>query len=811
MAIEKIKYKNKVAIKNDESLPEINKVTDENMNEIKKVINNNADELIALQEQGIGELQEINENQDKQIEELENEIDSVMAPQNLIDLNNITENTVINGSGEIVESNNYYLTNNIEVKNGDVITFKATNKNKYDNIYGIACFNSNNKFIARYVFDDGEVHSLTISASTTYIRVIIGNNAKEPMLVKADYLPEYGEFNVQKILKEAIPNSIKEQITNNENNINLITNAVTNINEEISKELQIALNEAGNYIEKFRIIAEKNYIIKNISKGTTSISMYTRLEENDITNLETITANLNAGEKIEFCATENANYVRGYMNGAGSVEIIEEKTIKKSIEDINKEIGKPFSKKNITGTQMFEYNIVAQKVYLLKNTSESSRLNCFTRATINGENVETVALNLSAGEYVVFTATEDALYLRFVFNEEGSFEFYEIDKILGRIENIENELEQSESNKNRPSLVEFNLDYNMRDLEGEMANIDYTTSGKNTILEQIYDLFDNLVTNYSDYVSKVDAVELTDLTYPDYANGISNSATYLDTPSYKTYMYKFICSNEFVGNGETGKNAKKKILLIGGLHGNEIAAPFNLYLFAKQLCNGILNDENFFKLRSAFDIYIIPCLNGYGMYHLTRGNANNVNINRNYPIANWAENGEDTKNSATGCNYTGASAGSEFETQLVMAITELIEPNLAIDCHNYSSSSKWQFYTALNTEHGLKLAYQSLVDCSFAFKKKFPNYFGTGFSLLQDGSASAPGSLANSDTGTTTRWWFENEVDFATTIEISDCINYENGIYSSTAIDKFGANTFSVAEYTLRNLLLRYAQYVLDK
>ena len=34
MAIEKIKYKNKVAIKNDESLPEINKVTDENMNEI---------------------------------------------------------------------------------------------------------------------------------------------------------------------------------------------------------------------------------------------------------------------------------------------------------------------------------------------------------------------------------------------------------------------------------------------------------------------------------------------------------------------------------------------------------------------------------------------------------------------------------------------------------------------------------------------------------------------------------------------------------------------------------------------------------
>lgn len=51
MAIEKIKYKNKVAIKNDESLPEINKVTDENMNEIKKVINNNADELSLIKNQ----------------------------------------------------------------------------------------------------------------------------------------------------------------------------------------------------------------------------------------------------------------------------------------------------------------------------------------------------------------------------------------------------------------------------------------------------------------------------------------------------------------------------------------------------------------------------------------------------------------------------------------------------------------------------------------------------------------------------------------------------------------------------------------
>lgn len=45
MAINKIQYQNKVAIEDDPSVAEINKVTDSNMNEIKSVVNNNADIL----------------------------------------------------------------------------------------------------------------------------------------------------------------------------------------------------------------------------------------------------------------------------------------------------------------------------------------------------------------------------------------------------------------------------------------------------------------------------------------------------------------------------------------------------------------------------------------------------------------------------------------------------------------------------------------------------------------------------------------------------------------------------------------------
>ena len=60
MAINKIQYQNKVAIEDDPSVAEINKVTDSNMNEIKAVVNNNADYL----EEQIGNLETILETLD---------------------------------------------------------------------------------------------------------------------------------------------------------------------------------------------------------------------------------------------------------------------------------------------------------------------------------------------------------------------------------------------------------------------------------------------------------------------------------------------------------------------------------------------------------------------------------------------------------------------------------------------------------------------------------------------------------------------------------------------------------------------------
>ena len=323
----------------------------------------------------------------------------------------------------------------------------------------------------------------------------------------------------------------------------------------------------------------------------------------------------------------------------------------------------------------------------------------------------------------------------------------------------------------------------------------------------MYSLFDGLVTAYPDYVTKSDAAALCGMTYPDYANGVSGSSTYADTPAYKTYLYTLSESNASAGNDGTCKKAK--MLIICGLHGPEYVAPYNAYLFAKQLCDSVLTDANFFRLRAAFDVYILPCLNGYGMYHRLRGNANGVDINRNFPVSDWKVRGEDTKDTDAS-QYSGASAGSEFETQLVMNVTNLIQPDMCIDHHNYDKE-KWQFYTTVCDYRWIGLMYQSLVDCSYAFKKKYPQYFGSGFSLLVDKSGAAPSSISKDKAlCTASKWWFESGRTFAATVEAAKSINYIDGVYTDSTVDYCGMDTFSVAEYTLRNVILHAAQYVLE-
>lgn len=364
------------------------------------------------------------------------------------------------------------------------------------------------------------------------------------------------------------------------------------------------------------------------------------------------------------------------------------------------------------------------------------------------------------------------------------------------------------------SHVELKTDYNTKDYSEEISNWDVSAvrgedgfTGRQKLMEQVYSKLDELAENYPSYLSKEDAYSLVGVEYPIYAklNGVG-SGVFKATPTYKTWLYKLSYDNKDLGNVYVGGlNKKVKILLIGGTHGEERMQMLNIYYLVKSMLE--ISDIELWKLFSAFDFYIIPCLCGYGCYHSLRtnfdwgDNKGGVNINRNFPYNGWS-----VKDIGT-YDYSGDSAGSESETKLIMKLIEYIKPEIVLDLHNYGSSQNYQFYFACNDANGQRLAYQSLVDLSLIVKRDLPQYFGIAPTIINGNisRSATSGSLAHYAS-------FCKGVLFSATIEVSESINYINGEYNTgLPIDEYGADTMKVAEYTLRNMLIRISRYVLNK
>jgi len=357
------------------------------------------------------------------------------------------------------------------------------------------------------------------------------------------------------------------------------------------------------------------------------------------------------------------------------------------------------------------------------------------------------------------------------------------------------------------------------------------------VMEQIYSHYDTLVSTYPDYIRKIDVVEFINdnlnigMQYPEYCNLGGNEGTidhtiplsdnttftyrYKATPSYKVWLYKL--SDISVGAGNTTSHPKKKLFITTGLHPNEMAAPFNAYLFMKNLCES--SDRNFDLFRSSYDDYIIPCLCGYSMYHLARCNANYVNLNRNFPTSLWTLSGNspseigDTLTQLFNNNYSGPTAGSEFETQIVVDMISILNPEMYIDHHNYGIS-QGQFYTDLYKEEILPLAYQCLSELSYIWRKGLPQYFGNKHKLfIFPNTGHAPASCSYKYGSTSSFYAYEINVPFASTIEIGDRINFTNGELNTqnSQRDVLGSDTFSVGEVTLRLQLFKYAQEILKR
>lgn len=442
-----------------------------------------------------------------------------------------------------------------------------------------------------------------------------------------------------------------------------------------------------------------------------------------------------------------------------------------------------------------QYQIVKGNTYIVKNNGTNT-IALSTRTIPSAATTDFIVVG--GGISKQFTATADTAYI--VCSTACDFE---ISTTKTLIPFIDSTLNKFGNYGTALPLVRFDFNRTFGDYAEDLAGVDFmANNGKwYSVMQTVYDKFDSLVSEYPNYITRVDAGEDVGLTYPAYANlNGEASGNYSPTPTYRTYMYKLVDTNSYV---YSSRNPRKKLFLIGSTHGNETAGAFNLYLFAKNLCEATNSD--YFKLRESFDVYIVPCLNGYGMCHYVRWNADGVDINRNYPISNWTENGQPFV-----IGYTGPSPASEFETQLIVALQNKYSFDVAVDHHNYGASSS-QFYTEFWYERFNAFANAALADCSSMFIENLPAYFGSNYRLFVDITNSTRPNVVLSDTmPCMAKWMYEQGLDFSATIEIGNQINYIDGeLNTATDIPKYTNDVFKVGEFTLRNQLLYYCGFVL--
>ena len=117
----------------------------------------------------------------------------------------------------------------------------------------------------------------------------------------------------------------------------------------------------------------------------------------------------------------------------------------------------------------------------------------------------------------------------------------------------------------------------------------------------------------------------------------------------------------------SGKTNALKILFLGVTHGEEPQGKFLIEKFMQEI------EEQ--KLTFLNDLYFIPCLNPDGMTKGQRGNANNVDLNRNFPTKNYEITSFDDGTTS------GVCANSEKETQFLSKIIETYNFDMILSFH----------------------------------------------------------------------------------------------------------------------------------
>lgn len=117
-----------------------------------------------------------------------------------------------------------------------------------------------------------------------------------------------------------------------------------------------------------------------------------------------------------------------------------------------------------------------------------------------------------------------------------------------------------------------------------------------------------------------------------------------------------------------------KIVFVGGMHGNERSSVATMNAFVTYL------EDHYGQIPANRSIYIIPNSNPDGYARNSRTNANDVDLNRNFPANDWQASVE-MPGGITAPTGGGESAGDQPETQALMSFINANHPRLVLTYH----------------------------------------------------------------------------------------------------------------------------------
>lgn len=123
-----------------------------------------------------------------------------------------------------------------------------------------------------------------------------------------------------------------------------------------------------------------------------------------------------------------------------------------------------------------------------------------------------------------------------------------------------------------------------------------------------------------------------------------------------------------------------KIFLISGVHGDEKNSVWCMWKLLDALCRNDAEYRAITMLRNFCDVYIVPLVNPYGLANNKRSNGNSIDLNRDFPVKNWAYDASDA--------LYPTAPDSQYETRCLAWWIRKISPNVFVDFHRSEGNSE---------------------------------------------------------------------------------------------------------------------------